>query len=198
LDGSRATNVTTVSARYQGVLGGVGVLAYAAYGLSGHAGYTGPTTAAALGNTVAGTSFTGKYDGLNFGNGGVALTYAGFTIGGNIIGGRISGVLGLVPQNGVSELAYLIGAKYVAGPLTVGISAERGVYQGNVNLTGISQRRGQALDIGASYSVAPGYLVYAEYQYQNLRQSDFNFITNAMGLSADNSAMSQGSSSAIL
>jgi predicted porin len=192
LDGSRAINVTTVSARYQGVLGGVGVLAYAAYGLSGHAGYTGPTTAAALGNTVAGTSFTGKYDGLNFGNGGVALTYAGFTIGGNIIGGRISGVLGLVPQNGVSELAYLIGAKYVAGPLTVGISAERGVYQGNVNLTGISQRRGQALDIGASYSVAPGYLVYAEYQYQNLRQSDFNFITNTIGSSANNSIMSQG------
>jgi predicted porin len=192
LDGARAINQTTVGVRYQSVLGGVGVLAYAAYGLSGHANFTGPTTTAFLGNTVAGNKFTGKYDGLNFGNGGIALTYGGVTIGGNIIGGRISGVLGLVPQNGVSELAYLVGAKYVAGPFTVGISAERGVYQGNVNLTGISQRRGQALDIGASYSVAPGYLVYAEYQYQNLKQSDFNFITNATGSSANNSIMSQG------
>jgi predicted porin len=65
-------------------------------------------------------------------------------------------------------------------------------YQGNVNLTGISQRRGQALAIGAGYSVAPGYLVYAEYQYQNLHQSAFNFITNAIGSSANNSIMSQG------
>ena len=97
---------------------------------------------------------TGKYDGLNFGNGGVASTYGGFTIGGNIIGGRMSGALAPVPQNCVSELAYLIGAKYAAGPFTVGIAAERGVYEGNVNLTGISQRRAQALDIGASYSVA--------------------------------------------
>lgn len=192
LDGSRATNVTTVGVRYQGVFGAVGVLAYAAYGLSGHANYTGSTAPAVLGNTVAGSKYTGKYDGLNFGNGGVALTYAGFTVGGNIIGGRISGVLGLVPQNGVSELAYMIGAKYAAGPFTVGVAAERGVYQGNVNLTGISQRRGQALDIGASYSVAPGYLVYAEYQYQNLKQSDFNFITNAIGSSANNSIVSQG------
>jgi hypothetical protein len=84
---------------------------------------------------------TGKYDGLNFGNGGVAFTYGGFTIGGNIIGGRMSGALAPVPQNGVSELAYLIGAKYAAGPFAVGIAAECGAYQGNVNLTGISQRR---------------------------------------------------------
>jgi hypothetical protein len=192
LDGARVINQTTLGVRYQGILGGVGVLAYAAYGLSGNADFTGSTTPTFLGNTVAGSKFTGKYDGLNFGNGGLALTYGGFTIGGNIIGGRISGVLAPVPQNGVSELAYMIGAKYVAGPFTVGIAAERGVYQGNVNLTGISQRRGQALDIGASYSVAPGYLVYAEYQYQNLHQSDFNFITNSIGSSANNSIMSQG------
>ncbi len=192
LDGARVINQTTVGVRYQGIVGPVGVLAYAAYGLSGHANFTGPTTASFLGATVAGSKFTGKYDGLNFGNGGVAVTYGGLTIGGNIIGGRISGVLAPVPQNGASELAYLIGAKYTAGPFTIGIAAERGVYQGAVNLTGISQRRGQALDIGASYSVAPGYLVYAEYQYQNLKQSDFNFITNAIGSSANNSIMSQG------
>jgi hypothetical protein len=36
-----------------------------------------------------------------------------------------------------------------------------------------------------------GYLVYAEYQYQNLHQSAFNFVTNAIGSSANNSTMSQ-------
>jgi predicted porin len=191
-DGARVLNHTAIGVRYQGVLSGVGLLAYAAYGFSGHSNYTGPTTAAALGNTVAGSQYTGKFDGLNYGNGGLALTYGGFTIGGNIIGGRINGVLGLMPQNGTSEIAYLIGAKYVAGPFTIGISAERGTFQGNANLTGISQRRGQALDVGASYAVAPGFTVYAEYQYQNLRQSDFNFVTSSIGSSANNSADSQG------
>jgi len=40
--------------------------------------------------------------------------------------------------------------------------------------------------------------VYAEYQNQSLHQSDFSFITNAIGSSANNSVMSQGFSSAIL
>jgi predicted porin len=191
-DGARIRNQLAVGVRYQGAVSGVGVLAYAAYSYSGHTHYTGSTTASVLGNTVAGSRFTGQYDGLNFGNGGVAATYGGFTIGGNIIGGRINGVLGLAPQNGVSEIAYLIGAKYAIGPFTVGIAAERGDYQGNVNLTGISQRRAQALDVGASYAVAPGYQVYAEYQYQNIQQTGFNFITNSIGSSANNSIRSQG------
>jgi predicted porin len=183
----------TFALRYQGIVGGAGVYAYAAYGLSGHANYTGATTPAVLGTTaVPGSKFSGRYDGLNFGNGGLAVTYGGFTIGGNIIGGRISGVLAPAPQGGASEIAYMVGAKYIAGPFTVGVAAERGDYQGNVALAGISQRRGQAIDVGASYAVAPGYLVYAEYQYQNLKQSDFNFISGAVGSGANNSIQSQG------
>ena len=192
LDGSRITNQTAVGVRYQGAFDGVGVLAYGMYEFSGHANYTGLTTAAALGNTVAGTTFNGQYDGLSFGNGGVALTYGGFTIGGNVIGGRLNGNLALAPQHGAGEYAYLLGAKYVFGPYTVGVAAERGDYQGSVNLTGISQRRGQAIDFGASYAVAPGYLVYAEYQYENTYQSDFNFITNSAGSGANNRIKAQG------
>ena len=129
---ARAINQTAIGARYQGVFGEVGVLAYAAYEFSGHADYTGATTAAILGNTVAGSKFNGQYDGLNFGNGGVALTYGGFTVGGNVIGGRLNGLLALTPQNGVDEIAYMFGAKYVAGPLVVGVAAERGNSQGAV------------------------------------------------------------------
>ena len=193
LDGARVTNQMTFALRYQGTVGGAGVYAYAAYGLSGHANYTGATTSAILGTTaVPGSKFTGRYDGLHFGNGGVAVTYGGFTLGGNIIGGRISGVLAPAPQGGASEIAYMVGTKYIAGPFTVGVAAERGDFQGNVALAGISQRRGQAIDVGASYAVAPGYLVYAEYQYQNLKQSDFNFISGAVGSGANNSIQSQG------
>ncbi len=192
-DGARAINLTTFAVRYQGNFNGAGVYAYAAYGLSGHANYTGATTPAVLGTTAVPTSrFNGQFDGLNFGNGGVAVTYGGFTIGGNIIGGRINGVLAPAPRGGASEIAYMVGAKYIAGPFTVGVAAEQGFYQGNVVLSGISQRRGQAVDVGASYAVAPGLLVYAEYQYQNLRQSDFNFISGAVGSGANNSIQSQG------
>ncbi len=191
-DGSRILNQTAIGARYQGTLGGVGGLAYAVYEFSGHANYTGATTAAVLGNSVAGSRFNGQYDALSFGNGGLALTYAGFTIGGNVIGGRLNGQLALAPQHAVGELAYMFGAKYVIGPVTVGVSAERGYYQGNVNLTGITQRRGQAIDFGASYAVAPGFVVLAEYQYQTLYQGSFNFITGSIGSNANNTISSQG------
>jgi hypothetical protein len=192
LDGSRILNQTAIGARYQGAFNGVGVLAYAVYEISGHADYTGARTASVLGNTVAGSRFTGQYDGLNFGNGGLAVTYGGFTIGGNVIGGRLNGQLQLTPQNAVSEVAFMFGAKYVAGPLVVGIAAERGNSQGAVNLTGLSQRRSQAIDVGLGYTIAPGLVTYAEYQYNTQTQGDFNFVTGAVGSSANNTVKSQG------
>ena len=97
--------------------------------VSGNADYTGARTATVLGNTVAGSRFTGQYDGLNFGNGGLALTYGGFTIGGNLIGGRLNGQLQLTPQGGVSELAYMFGAKYTAGPLVMGIGPNEATHK---------------------------------------------------------------------
>ena len=191
-DGARILNQTAIGARYQSPVAGIGVLAYAVYQFSGHADYTGATTAAVLGNTVAGSRFNGQFDGLNFGNGGLALTYGGITVGGNIIGGRINASLAPPPQHGVSELAYMVGVKYVTGPVTVGVSAEQGYYQGSVNLTGITQRRGQAIDFGANYAVAPGFVVYAEYQYQTLYQGAFNFITGGIASGANNTISSQG------
>jgi predicted porin len=192
LDGSRILNQTAIGMRYQGSLSGVGILAYGAYEISGHANYTGLTTASFLGNTVPGTTYNGKYDGLSFGNAGMALTYAGFTIGANAIGGRVNGLLSLTPQGGAPEVAYMVGVKYTAGPLVVGVAAEHGDYQGSVNLTGITQRRASAIDFGLGYAVAPGYQVYAEYQYQTIYQGEFNFITNAVGSGANNTIKSQG------
>ncbi len=192
LDGARILNQTAIGARYQGVFGGAGVLAYAVYEVSGHADYTGARTAAVLGTTVAGSKFNGQYDGLSFGSGGVAVTYAGLTVGGNIIGGRLNGQMALAPQHGAGEIAYLLGAKYVVGPLVVGVAAERGNSQGAVTLTGLSERRSQAIDVGLGYTVAPGLIVYAEYQYDTQYQGAFNFVTSAIGSPANNTVKSQG------
>jgi hypothetical protein len=190
-DGSRALNQTAVGLRYQGVFGGVGVLAYGVYEASGHADYTGLQTVAVLG-TPAGGRFNGKYQGLSFGSGGVAVTFAGFTVGGNVIGGKINGQLGLVPKGGSSEFAYLIGAKYVAGPFTIGIVGEEGSYQGNPVMAGLTQRRGRGLSAGLAYTVAPGYTVYGEYLYNDIYQGGVNMITGATGSNANNNIKGQG------
>ncbi len=188
-DGGRFLNWTGAGVRYQGKFGSVGVLAYGAYEFSGHVDYTGLQTPSVLGTsalTVGGlpgapvaSSFTGKYQGLSFGSGGVALTFAGITLAGNVIGGKINGQLGLVPDGGADELAYTIGAKYVNGPWTLGVAGEIGWYQGNPVLSGISQRRGRGLVAGVQYTVAPGFQVAAEYLWNDVQQSATNFAAGA-------------------
>ena len=91
---------------------------------------------------MPGSTFNGSYDGLSFGSGGAALTFAGFTLSANAIGGALNGQGALRPTGGASETAVILGLKYVTGPLTVGVAVEKGWYQGNVVLTGISQRHG--------------------------------------------------------
>ena len=100
---------------------------------SAAADYTGLTTPAILGTTTApGSKFNGKYNGLSFGSGGVALTFAGFTVGGNVIGGKMNGQLALQPTGGAPQMGFLAGAKYVNGPFTVGIVGEEYWEQGTV------------------------------------------------------------------
>ena len=195
LDGSRATNQTVIGVRYQGVFGGVGLLAYAAYEHSGHATYTGPASttafgAANLGNTAAvgGTAahFNGNYDGLSFGSGGVALTFAGFTVGGNIIGGRLNGQLALTPQGGAPE---------------VGLPGRRQVCRRTFH--GRHRGRewhlpGRPADDRADASVVAGGLTPAsptswhpatpcgaEYMYQDIYQGGVNLVTGALGTNVE-------------
>ncbi len=200
-DGSRIMNQAAIGVRYQGTFGGVGILAYGVYMGSGHATYTGASSstlvgATNLGNTAAGlpgtaSKFTGNYNGLSIGSGGIAVTFAGVTVGGNVVGGRMNGQMGLQPSGGAPLIGFLLGAKYVAGPLTVGIVGEEYTEQGNVNLTGISQLRARAIDFGAQYTVAPGYNVYAEYLWQDQYQGNRNFITGGFN-GANNEIRGQG------
>jgi hypothetical protein len=140
-DGSRAINQWAIGARYQGILGGAGVLAYVVGEFSGHSDYTGGfaainasnPTAASLSNPITGlntaagggfsqsltvggvsqSKFNGQFKGLAIGSAGLAVTFAGITVGGNVIGGNMNGQLGLTPQNGAPLFGYLLGAKYI-------------------------------------------------------------------------------------
>ncbi len=191
-DGSRVLNQTVLGVRYQGLLGPVGVLAYGAWEFSGVADYTGLQTPAVLGTAAFPTSkFNGKYNGLNFGSGGLALTYAGFTVGGNVIGGRLNGQLAAAPQGGTNEFAYLLGAKYTNGPFTIGVVGEVGWYQGNVVMSGITQRRGRGISVGMQYQLAPGMSVAAEYLWNDVYQGGVNMVSGALGSNANNNAHGQ-------
>jgi hypothetical protein len=199
VDGAKLTNQTVVGLRYQGILGGVGILGYAAWEHSGNVNYTGLTTPAVLGtSSLPGSQFTGSYDNLNFGSGGVALTYAGFTLAGNVIGGALNAMGAPRPHNAVGEIAYILSLKYVTGPLTVGIQAEEAWYQGDVALTGLSQRRARGITWGGTYTVAPGFIVFAEYLWQDTQQAGFNFVSSARGFTPasggllNNNAKTQG------
>jgi len=196
-DGSRSINQTAIGVRYQGVLGGVGLLAYGVYEFSGHAQYSGTLAAATAGNPAgSGSRFTGQYNGLSIGSGGVALTYAGFTVGGNVVGGNMNGQLGLQPKGGAPLFGVLAGVKYTAGPFTVGIVGEEFWMQGNVNLSGVTQRRGRGISAGASYAVAPGFTVFGEYLWNDQKQNLNNFNpapgVSGTGSNANNTYTGQG------
>jgi hypothetical protein len=203
-DGSRGLNQWAVGLRYQGVFGGAGVLAYAVGEFSGHADYTGPglvnpgtatLNAAGLANlgmsaglVAAGGTYNGQYKNLKIGSGGIAVTFAGFTVAGNVIGGNMNGQLGLQPQGGSPLFAFTFGAKYVSGPLTIGAVVEEMWMQGSPQLSGISQYRGRGINVGASYTVAPGYQVFGEYLWNDQYQGARNFVTGALGTAAGSNA----------
>ncbi len=96
----------------------------------------------------------------------------------------MNGQLALQPSGGAPLLGYLLGAKYVNGPWTVGIVGEEYWEQGTVQLAGLTQRKARALDMGVGYAVAPGYSVFAEYLWQDQTQSGNNFLTGAVGTGA--------------
>ncbi len=175
-DGARIINQTAVGGRFQGTFSGLGVLAYGVYEFSGHANYTG------VGQ---------KYTGLSLGSVGVALTYAGFTIGGNGVFGDVNGQGALKPNGGAATHGVTAGVTYKAGPLLIGVVGESIASQGAVPLTGITQRQEYAIDGGLSYTIAPGLVAWTEYMYQQRKQNGFNFASGAAG-AAYNFVQSQG------
>ncbi len=177
-DGARVLNLVELGARYQGKFDGLGVLAYGVYGMSGHTNYTGP---------IGGQT----YNNLNFGNVGIALTYAGFTVGGNYIGGAVNGQLAPQPSGGAPMSGWLAGVTYKTGPLIVGLVGEGTNSQGSPVTTGKTQRYEYGINAGASYTIAPGLVAFAEYIYQHRQQNGYNFATGAAG-GAYNTVQSQG------
>lgn len=197
-DGARYKDMVAAGIRYAGSVGPMRVHAYGVYSYAGHVNYGGSAGAArAAVGAPAGSAWNGQFDNLNFGSAGVALTYEGFTVGANFLGGAVNGRMAASPAGGAGTNAWLIGAEYkVAGlPLTVG-----GVFitidsQGAVAMTGQSQRHEYGASFGGSYTLAPGMVLFADYLYQNRKQSGWNFASgtaNPSGVGQNTNSTTQG------
>ena len=193
-EGARFQNMVAAGVRYSGNVGPVNVLAYGVYSYAGTVGYNGTGVAARVAaGAAAGSTYNGQYDALNFGSTGVALTYEGFTLGANFIGGAINGRMAARPSGGAGTMAWLVGAQYqIPGvPLIIGTAFASIDSQGAVATTGLSQRHEYEYNLGGSYTLAPGMVLFADYIYQNRKQSGWNFQTGAVG-AANNSVQGQG------
>ncbi len=165
-DYARPRNIWDALLRYRGSFGAFGIAATAAYLGSG---------------TVAGNATPHQlpaYNGFSVGDFGLAITYGGLSVGGHYLYGQMNGGGdALNPQGGVPESAWLAGISYTIGPVIVGASYF------DVNSTGDfnqsirgSQLHEVGLDVGGTYSIAPGLALFLDYGYGERRQNGFNFI----------------------
>jgi hypothetical protein len=169
---NRQTNWYEAMGRYQGNFGGLGIYGILGYSGSGHVHVWGSTPGGINGTTTA-------YNGFSVGDGGLALTYAGFTIGGNVLWGAYNGQVGLKPQGGVNAVAWVGGAQYAVGPLTVAASYINYQSQGSAAMINKSQSYNDELAAGITYSIAPGLNAYAEYLYGQTHQGGVSQITGS-------------------
>lgn len=192
LDGQRYRNMIAAGVRYSGPIGPVNLHTYGVYTYAGHVNYSGTAAAArtAVGAPAA-SRWDGKFDDLSYGSMGAALTYAGVTVAGNFMTGAINGRGATKPTSGANANAFITGIQYATGPLTVGVAYEYIDSQGAVAMSGLTQRKEYALDIGGSYRLAPGLVMYADFMYQTRKQSGWNFATNSVG-TANNSVQGRG------
>ena len=176
-ESGRRRNTVDALLRYRGTFGGFGIAATAGYIGSGNV-RDNQTGVAFNSNPLAGT-VRNNFDGLSIGDFGVALTYAGFSVGGKYQFGRFNnGSFGLVPKGLPDGEAFLIGGSYTIGPVVMGAHYLNFKSAGDLaNAVQGRVRREQGVAAGATYSLAPGVSLFLSYLYNERKQNGFNFVT---------------------
>jgi hypothetical protein len=182
-DSSRWINRAGIGVRFNETFGGVQVQGYGDYTVSGHA-QNPAAKQAGVGAGLAGfggASGALKYDGQNFFNGGLAVSFAGFTINGDFTHGRLNGSNALDPSGGVPMNAELGAISYSIGQFAAGAIVGIVDSQGTAQLVNISQRHEVGFAIGGVYKIAPGINLCLEYQYLQKHQGDVNLSSGNIG-----------------
>ncbi len=170
-DLQRRRNTIEAGIRYRGAFGGFGV---AGSLITMQGGHISPTAGATT-STPGGPSVS-QFNNLSMYDGGLALTFAGLTVGGNVIWGQYNGQFAPKPAGGANSVAWIAGAEYTYGPMIIGGAYYAWTYQGALGL--MTQRRDQGLQFGLTYNLAPGLAFLAEYLYGQRYQGGYNFVTN--------------------
>lgn len=176
-DAGRPKDIFEIMGRYRGTVGPVGIYGIAGYSGSGHTQEAGVATQ--------------PYQNFSVGDFGLVLTVAGLSVGGNVLVGNYNGQYSLEPTGGKSAIAWMGGAQYVTGPITVGVSYYNFQEQGSASMVGLSQRYDDGLAAGGTYSVAPGMVVYLSYLYGAAHQGGVNLLSGATGTAIGNDVHGQ-------
>jgi predicted porin len=148
---SSMQDVWEVGANYDATFGGVKVKAGAGY-------YAGESS------DVTGASFKD----LRAWQAGAQVGFAGVTLGASYTDWGKSGLNSASTIGGLGVYrdnanVWQVGAQYTMGPIVVGAGWMRGTDSGSLTTPG--KRRLDMYEIGASYTVAPGFAVQAQYDY---------------------------------
>lgn len=164
---NRVRNMVDVAGMYNGEFAGVGIGAMASYVGSGHGNSSTPDVI--------------NYHGYSVGVFGLSLSYAGFTLAGNVNYGESNGDWSLQPDGGVNQIAWIVGGQYAAGPVVVGASYFKNDMAGNwLPDTGVARTENDwGIAAGGTYSLVPGMGVYLSYLYGQRHQDGWNFNAGA-------------------
>ena len=181
----RRKNTLDALIRYRGSFGGFGIAATASWIRSSN-----------VKDNQAGIPFNSnralpgaggirdQFEGLDVGDFGLAVTYAGFSIGGNAQYGRYNGSWGLSVPGVPSSVAYILGASYTIGPVIVGAQYLHYDSPGDLGNAILGRaRQEQGVAYGGTYSLAPGVSIFFEGSWEQRKQNGYNFITG-QGVSA--------------
>lgn len=149
--------------QYKGEFSGVGILA--AFTATNYSNKIARVNSAP--NSTATHDFNGFQGGLN-------ISYAGFTLGGGYLDQDIDIDLDGDGNADDSYSGWNIGARYVTGPVAVGVA-----YQ---NLEDSTEFSYEAISVGATYTVAPGLAVFTDVTwYDNSETSLVNGVARTRG-----------------
>jgi hypothetical protein len=169
---ARRRNTYEGAVRYQGALGPAGL-----YVMAGWMGSSKVTRGVGAPDI--------NYDNMGAFMGGLAVNFGGLRVGGSVLTGAINGQVGLKPDGGRDMMAYLAGAQYTLGPLTVGASYLNILSAGALNATGTgplpTPRREGGINVGGTYIIAPGLLGWLTATYGQRYQAGYNFNTGVDG-----------------
>ena len=173
-------NTVELAARYKGSIGPVAA--------NIQIGYVGSGKVNSSANTAVNGTAAAVAKGLSVFDAGITLAYAGITVGGHYIGGAINtdtgGGYGLLYKGQKNQNAFLVGAAYQYGAMTMGVNFQNQWSAGLYNSTAPannSMAHESSIGTGAAWDWAPGSTAYISGVYGKRHQVGVDLLNGVVG-----------------